>query len=163
MREELRWQLSSYLDLRKDEFYEIIRLRLEVFVVEQTCWYQDLDGRDPLSYHIMGWSEDHQLFAYSRVVPKSVIYQDYASIGRIVTAPEARGKGYGIQLVKNSILNCRTLFGHVPIKISAQFRLCSFYEQFGFRRTGDIYDEDGIAHIAMILHSAPRSAGSELN
>jgi ElaA protein len=131
--------------------YEILALRQEVFVVEQNCPYQDCDGNDQASYHLMGRNEQGKLICYTRLIPKGISYPDYVSIGRVVSSPSARGTGAGIILMEESIRKCRELFGHEPIKIGAQSYLLKFYERFGFRSTGEEYLEDGIPHTKMIL------------
>lgn len=148
---ELRYRPIPYPELSKAELYDLLRLRAEVFVVEQDCPYQDLDGKDQACIHLCGYSNDGQLAAYTRLVPKGISYPDYASIGRVITATFARGKGIGRPLMEASIYHLTAAFGQVPIKISAQAHLQDFYASVGFTGTGDIYDEDGIPHRAMVL------------
>lgn len=130
------------------ELYAILRLRTEVFVVEQACIFQDMDNKDQLSYHLMGW-ENNNLVAYTRLVPPGISYQE-ASIGRVVTSPAVRSNGLGKLLMEKSIEQTIHLYGKTPIKLGAQLYLKKFYESLGFRQTSDIYDEDGIDHIEMI-------------
>lgn len=130
------------------ELYAILRLRTEVFVVEQACIFQDMDNKDQLSYHLMGW-ENNNLVAYTRLVPPGIFYQE-ASIGRVVTSPAVRSNGIGKLLMEKSIEQTIHLYGKTPIKLGAQLYLKKFYESLGFRQTSDIYDEDGIDHIEMI-------------
>ncbi len=148
--------MLSFLCLPFDELaphvlYEILALRQEVFVVEQNCPYQDCDGKDLLSWHLMGRDASGKLICYTRLLPKGVSYENHVSIGRVVSAPEARGTGAGKILIKKSIQMCRQLFGQQPIKIGAQTYLLKFYEGFGFKSTGEEYLEDGIPHTKMIL------------
>lgn len=133
------------------ELYEIMALRQEVFVVEQNCPYLDADGKDLQSWHLMGRNEEGKLVAYTRLLPKGLAYEDYVSIGRVVTSPSARGTGAGKILMQHSIEMCRHLFGNQPIKIGAQSYLLKFYEGFGFHSTGEEYLEDGIPHTKMTL------------
>jgi ElaA protein len=131
--------------------YEILALRAEVFVVEQNCPYQDCDGKDLQSWHLMGQNESGKLICYTRLLPKGISYENYASIGRVVSSPSARGTGAGKILMVESIKMCRQLFGDQPIKIGAQTYLLKFYESFGFQSTGEEYLEDGIPHTKMVL------------
>lgn len=144
----LNWTLKKFEDLSPDELYAILRLRSEVFVVEQNCVFLDMDNKDQQCYHLLGWQED-LLAAYTRLVPPGISYEQ-PSIGRVVTSPAARGGGIGKLLMKKSIDEIIKLFGKNPIKIGAQLYLKRFYESLGFVQTGDIYDEDGIDHIKMI-------------
>ncbi|RFM26072.1 GNAT family N-acetyltransferase [Deminuibacter soli] len=134
-------------ELTPHELYNIIRLRNEVFVVEQNCVFQDADNKDPKCYHLMIW-DDTVLAAYTRLVPPGISYPEM-SIGRVVSNPLSRGTGAGKELMQASIDACMQLFGEGPITIGAQLYLKKFYESFGFVQSGDVYDEDGIDHIIM--------------
>ncbi len=147
----LTFACLSFDELSPHTLYEILALRQEVFVVEQNCPYQDCDGKDLQSWHLMGRDELGKLICYTRLLPGGLAYQGYASIGRVVSAPSARGTGSGKILMEKSIEACRQLFGNQPIKIGAQSYLLKFYEGFGFRSTGEEYMEDGIPHTKMIL------------
>lgn len=140
--------IKPFGSLTPYELYDIIRLRNEVFVVEQNCVFQDADNRDQHCHHLMLWDND-TLMAYARLVPKGLTYEQM-SIGRIISSPAYRKTGAGKLLVANAIETCYELFGKGPIKIGAQLYLQKFYESFGFVQTSDIYDEDGIDHIEMI-------------
>lgn len=142
------WYHQSFDALTPHELYAIMRLRSEVFVVEQNCPYLDPDGKDFHSRHLMGWDGD-QLVAYSRLLPPGLAF-DEISIGRVVNSPAYRGKGVGKELMLEAIKTCYTLFGHQPIKIGAQQYLQQFYESLGFIQVSDMYLEDNIPHIEMI-------------
>ena len=144
---------SSYDQLSRQTLYEILALRAAVFVVEQNCPYQDVDGKDIEAIHLMGY-EKSQLVAYARILPKGVAYQDYISIGRVVTATAVRGKGYGHALVKKAIEVAKSTYPKNAIKISAQAHLETFYKTHGFMPTGEAYLEDDIPHIGMVLKEA---------
>lgn len=144
----MNWILKKFESLSPNELYAILRLRSEVFVVEQNCVFQDMDDKDQQCYHLMGWKDD-LLAAYTRLVPPGLNYAE-ASIGRVVTSPAARGGGIGKTLMEKSIEEVFNLYGQGPIKIGAQLYLKKFYGSFGFEQIGDIYDEDGIDHIKMI-------------
>lgn len=136
--------------LTPHELYDMLRLRSEVFVVEQNCVFLDMDDKDQQCHHILLYNEGQVLVATARLVPKGVAYPDYMSIGRIVTSQLVRGKGVGKVLVQLGIEECNRLFGKEPIKIGAQLYAKKFYESFGFEQVSEVYDEDGIDHIKMI-------------
>jgi len=140
----------SFEQLSLEQLYATMRLRQEVFVVEQDCSYLDADGKDQLSYHLLIYIKD-ELAAYTRLVPPGVSYEDFASIGRVVNAEKFRGQGIGKTLMETSIETCKKLFPNTDIKISAQCYLQKFYSEFGFEDLGIRYDEDGIPHMAMML------------
>jgi len=144
----MNWILKKFDALTPYELYAILRLRSEVFVVEQNCVFQDMDNKDQECYHLMGWIDQH-LAAYTRLVPPGLSYPE-PSIGRVVTSPAVRGNGTGKTLIDKSIEELISLFGNGPIKIGAQLYLKKFYNSFGFEQVGEIYDEDGIDHIKMI-------------
>jgi len=145
----IHWSLKKFDDLTPQELYVILQLRNEVFVVEQQCIFQDADGKDPLCFHIMGM-DGATLAAYTRLVPPGISYTEPA-IGRVVTAAPARSRGLGRELMKYSIDQCHALFGARDIRIGAQVYLQKFYTSLGFRPIGEIYLEDGIQHVEMIL------------
>lgn len=141
--------IKHFNELSAIELYEIIRLRNEVFVVEQNCVFQDADNKDQHCYHLMLRQND-VLVAYTRLVPKGISYPDYMSIGRVVSSPAARRTGAGRAVMELSIEACYRLWEQTPIKIGAQLYLKRFYESLGFVQSSDVYDEDGIDHIEMI-------------
>lgn len=149
MNNSIKWILKKFDDLSPLELYAIMQLRNEVFVIEQNCIYQDADNKDKSCYHYMGWRED-RLIAYTRILPPGLAYT-YSSIGRVVTSPSARGGGIGKLVMEKSIEQIIKLFGNGPIKIGAQLYLLNFYSSLGFQQSSDIYLEDGIEHIEMVL------------
>lgn len=146
----LNWTLKFFDDLTPHELYEIIWLRNEIFVVEQNCIFQDADHKDEKSWHLMGWGDQGGLMAYCRLLPKGLSY-DAASIGRVVSHADVRNTGAGRELMLEAIKNCEQLFGKTPLKIGAQLYLKGFYESLGFKQVSEVYLEDGIEHIEMIL------------
>lgn len=136
--------------LTTTELYDILKLRIEVFCVEQNCPYQDADGKDQQSYHLMLYN-NKQLIAYSRLLPEGLSYTGYAAIGRVVTSPLVRKTGIGKLLMEKSLEQVKIIFGNIPVKIGAQTYLLKFYESFGFKSTGEEYLEDGIAHTKMVI------------
>jgi len=144
----IQWVFKSFNELTLHELYAIMRLRQEVFIVEQNCPYLDADGKDLKSYHLMGYAGD-ELVAYSRIVKPGVSY-DEVSIGRVVSSTRQRKMALGRQLMDESLRQIKNLYGPVPVRIGAQQYLQKFYESFGFVREGEPYLEDGIPHIIMV-------------
>jgi len=149
MKRALEYICPPFNELSLQQLYDIMVFRQEVFVVEQDCPYLDADGKDQMAHHLMGYL-DGQLVAYTRLLPKGGSYENYISIGRVITAQSVRRDGYGKGLVKRSIQEIRTLYGAFDIKISAQCYLLKFYKELGFQPVGKEYLEDNIPHIAMI-------------
>lgn len=141
-------RINSFEELSTKELYAVLQLRSEVFVVEQDCVYQDIDGKDERALHITGW-ENGILVAYTRCF-KAGDYFDEAAIGRIVVRENYRKLGYGHQITDASIEAIKSYYKADTIKISAQVYLVIFYQSHGFKTFGDRYLEDGIPHIAMI-------------
>ena len=139
---------KDFDSLNPHELYDMLRLRSEVFVVEQTCIFLDMDDKDQQCHHVLFYNDD-ALVATARLVPPGLYYTEM-SIGRIVTGMQVRGTGVGKQLVDFSIDACYRLFGKGAIKIGAQLYAKKFYESFGFEQSSEVYDEDGIDHIHMI-------------
>ncbi|MGL4852290.1 MAG: GNAT family N-acetyltransferase [Phocaeicola sp.] len=150
MKEE--YVVKSFDELTAPELYEILKLRCEVFVVEQNCIYQDIDGKDPYSYHLMCYIEN-KLAAYTRLLPAGLSYPE-VSIGRVVVHPLYRQLKLGRKLMEKSIKSCEDLFQHSTIRIGAQHHLTKFYQSLGFIESGEPYDEDGILHIEMVRNES---------
>lgn len=145
----MQFHLKKFQELSLDELYRILQIRAEVFVVEQDCVYQDLDGLDQISYHVLGLV-DGEVEAYTRIIPPGGTYQDFAAIGRVITTQSVRKNGFGKSLMLFSIQKCLELYPQHPLKISAQTYLLRFYNGLGFQASGEGYLEDGIPHTAMI-------------
>lgn len=145
----MEWSVKNFQDLTLNELYQWIQLRLEVFVIEQNCPYQDLDDKDRHGYHLLG-KENGKILAGSRLLPPGISYEHYASIGRVVTHPSIRHTGAGKMVMIQSLVHCAKLFQGNALKISAQSYLIRFYESFGFIKIGEEYLEDNIPHCAMI-------------
>lgn len=138
--------VSKFSSLKSSELYGILRLRAEVFVVEQNCPYQDLDDRDRDSYQV--WAEhEGEVVGCLRVFMYDSIY---AQIGRVVTSKKIRGRGWGLRLMEIGIRTVREHYGNVPIMIHAQTYATGFYEKAGFRISSEQFLEDGIPHYEMI-------------
>ena len=135
-------------ELELQELYDVLQLRSEIFVVEQDCVYQDIDGKDDKALHVLG-VEQKELVAYTRCFPPGFYFEE-AAIGRVVVGKSARTKNYGHAILEASINAIRENFETDTIRLSAQKYLTRFYESHGFQQTGDGYLEDGIPHIAML-------------
>jgi ElaA protein len=144
------WRCLPFPALTTSELYKILAARSEVFVVEQDCVYQDPDDHDQSAFHLWGQSDGQQLAAYLRILPPGEKYPE-ASLGRVLTRAAWRGTGLGKVLVAEGIAHSWQLFPHIPLRISAQAHLETFYGAFGFLAISPPYDEDGIPHIEMLL------------
>ncbi|MDQ2752352.1 MAG: GNAT family N-acetyltransferase [Bacteroidota bacterium] len=150
MNNETVWHCKHFTELSVAQLYDILQLRSEVYVVEQQCIFLDMDGIDKQCYHLFGY-EQNNLVAYCRLIAPDVVYQNKASIGRVVNAASVRGKGIGKQMMHLAIEKCRYLFPSSSLKIGAQLYLKDWYASFGFTSCNDMYLEDGIEHIHMEL------------
>ncbi|WP_165750478.1 GNAT family N-acetyltransferase [Cellulophaga sp. Z1A5H] len=144
----LKVQVKRFDELSTTELYVILQLRSEVFVVEQDCVYQDVDGKDFKSLHVIGYN-DEDIAAYTRIF-KAGDYFKEASIGRVVVSPKYRKDGFGREIMKASIAAVNKAYGEDTIRISAQKYLLKFYTSLGFNVVGEEYLEDGIPHMNMI-------------
>lgn len=147
----IAWRFTAFESLGASELYAVLQLRSEVFVVEQACIFQDLDGADQQAMHLLG-TQDGRLVAYARCFAAGVLHPEASSIGRIVTRSSERGRGMGHALVEQAIACVLTLSGASPIRIGAQAQLIGFYRRHGFEVAGTPYLEDGIAHVEMLRH-----------
>ena len=145
----MKLYIKHFNELTTKDLFKIYKARMEVFVVEQNCPYQDIDDIDLVSYHVWLEDENNNLLAYCRAIPKGVSYKDEASIGRVICLK--RRCGYGTIVVKEAIKIIKEKFKTDQIKIGAQVYAKSFYENIGFIQASDQYIEDGIAHIKMKL------------
>lgn len=141
-------KVKTFQELSLDELYETLALRSEVFVVEQDCVYQDIDGKDQKALHLLG-SKDGELVAYTRCFDKGFYFEE-ASIGRVLVKENQRKYGYGHDILEASINEVKSRFNAETIRISAQKYLTKYYESHQFKQIGEGYLEDGIPHIAMI-------------
>ena len=145
----LKFQLDQFSALTAGQLYACLGLRSEVFVVEQNCVYQDLDGLDSASLHLRLVAEGAGLLAYARLLPPGVDFPEACSIGRIVVSPAARGSGHGRAIVREAIGECRRRWPDARIRIRAQTYLLRFYTDLGFVPEGEVFLEDGIPHQQM--------------
>lgn len=149
--ENKKWILKPFNKLSTEELYGIMQLRAEVFVVEQNCVYQDVDGKDEKAYHLFV-EMDEKTVAYSRLF-KPNDYFENASIGRVVVKQSYRSLNLGHDLMKRSIEAINDIFNETQITISAQLYLKKFYESHGFMQTSETYLEDDIEHIEMKINT----------
>jgi ElaA protein len=145
----LRWRWLAFDALTTRQLHDLLALRQRVFVVEQKCAYQDVDGADLECVHGLG-ERDGVLVATARLVPPGLKFEEPA-IGRVATALEARGSGFGRELMREAIRETRARWPGRPIRIGAQRYLERFYGELGFVVAGEPYDEDGIPHVEMLL------------
>lgn len=147
-RMELKWKIKPFEALTVNELYDLLKLRSEIFVVEQNCVYLDLDGKDKKALHLLGEYEG-KIVAYSRLFDSGISF-DNASIGRVVVDANYRDKKWGHELMINAIAGIKSNFDKDKITIGAQLYLQKFYESHGFVQTSEMYLEDDIEHIEMI-------------
>ncbi|SEM29363.1 ElaA protein [Maribacter orientalis] len=142
-------KVKKFNELSIQELYSLLKLRSEIFVVEQDCVYQDLDGKDAKALHVIGINNNNEVVAYTRIF-KPGDYFDIASIGRVAVHKDYRKYGYGKDIMQASINAVNEKFKEQQIKISAQTYLDKFYTELGFKAIGEGYLEDGIPHIQMV-------------
>lgn len=147
----MRLETKSYKDLSTDQLYELMKLRVDIFVVEQECAYEELDSFDQVATHILGYSQN-KLIAYARVLPPDTVYSQ-SSIGRVAVKKEARNTGFGRILFKAALEEAQRLYPNQEIKIQAQIYLEEFYASFGFKTISEPYPDWGIWHVDMIIEA----------
>ena len=149
----IEWHWQKFEQLSTDELYAILKVRQQVFAVEQNCVYQDIDNLDKTAWHLSGWdlngSNSTDPVAYLRVVYPGYKYNE-PSIGRLLTTESVRKTGLGKSLLKKSLALITKEYPGQAVRISAQLYLQQFYSQFGFKQISEPYDEDGIPHIEML-------------
>lgn len=145
---ELKWKIKPFEALNVNELYDLLRLRSEIFVVEQNCVYLDLDGKDKKALHLIGEYEG-KIVAYSRLFDAGISF-DNASIGRVIVDANYRDRKWGHDLMREAIAGIKSNFDKDKITIAAQLYLKKFYESHGFLQSSEMYLEDDIEHIDMI-------------
>ena len=144
----MNWKIKRFEEMTTTELYEILRVRSEVFVVEQTCIYQDLDLKDKKAYHLF-CENNGEIAAYLRILDKGVSYPEI-SIGRVLTRETNRRIGLAREMMQKAISFVEEELSEMQIRISAQLYLKQFYESLGFLITSEVYLEDDIEHIEMM-------------
>jgi len=151
---DLTWRACRFDELTLRELQYIYMARQQVFAIEQSCIYLDVDGYDECAWHVAAWTPQHRApLAYARLIDPGLKYAE-PSIGRVITTSAARGTGLGRELVSRTIALAERVFPQAGIRISAQSRLETFYEEAGFRIVGERYMEDGIPHTEMLRSPA---------
>lgn len=146
--EAYTWKISPFESLTLMELHDVLRLRMDIFVVEQNCAYPEIDGKDPMCHHCLGKNSHGALVAVARIAPAGVIYSE-ASIGRVVVDEAHRGKEIGRRLMQESMAYCREVLQAPSVKIAAQLYLEKFYQSLGFETISEVYPWDGIDHVDM--------------
>lgn len=149
--------ISSFQDLTNDQLYDLLKLRQDVFVIEQDCIYQDFDGFDKQAVHFLIY-KNGAIAAYSRIFAPGIKYKENSSIGRIIVSKQFRGGELGRLLITESIEYCLENFPGIIIKIEAQAHLKEYYRKLGFDPYSEIYEVDEIPHLEMILDPTTRLA-----
>lgn len=144
----ITWTIKPFADLSGQEVHDMLRLRVDVFVVEQQCIYPEIDGQDPTALHILGRTEQDQLAAYARILPAQA--DGMPHLGRFVVHPEFRGLRLGHTLIEVALAEAQRWTGSSASALAAQTHLEALYAQHGFQRTGADYDWDGIPHVDMV-------------
>jgi ElaA protein len=154
----IAWRAAAFDELSPRDAHDVLRLRQDVFVIEQNCVFHEIDGRDPLAVHLLGRSDD-RLVAYARIFAPGVVALE-ASIGRVVTDASVRGTGLGRPLMREALRVADALAPRTPVRVAAQAHLEDFYASLGFRTVGESYVEDGMMHLDMVRppDDAPRGA-----
>lgn len=157
------WTIKGWSELTREELYGILKLRSEVFVVEQKCVFLDIDGGDYKAHHLFATLGD-QIVACTRLFGVDEVYPGgYQAMGRVCTHPSVRKMGIGRELVGLGLAECERLYGNGPVKIGAQLYLKRFYESFGFEASGPTYLEDDIEHVPMVRAKGSAKIVKEMN
>ena len=151
---DIQWNIKTFQELESDQLYDLLKLRVEVFVVEQHCAYRELDeyDRHPETQHLSGRNESGELIAYARILPPGLCHPE-VNLGRFVVKADFRKQGIGHKLLQTALQEIAGWWPEIPIKMSAQTYLHRFYAQYGFIQVSDGYLEDGIPHVVMVKES----------
>lgn len=145
----MQWKIKPFEELSTSELYDILMQRCDIFVVEQSCPYPEVDGADRQAWQLFGCDEEGRIAASMRILKPGVTY-DSLAMGRVAVASECRGHGYAREMMERAIYFALNVLGEDTIKIGAQDYLTGFYESLGFRRISEVYLEDGIPHVDMV-------------
>ncbi|MBK7171405.1 MAG: GNAT family N-acetyltransferase [Gammaproteobacteria bacterium] len=152
----IRWEWLAFAQLDCRRLHAVLAARAAVFVVEQNCAYQDIDGLDAQAWHLMGWHRDDTLAAYLRVLPPGAKFPEHC-IGRVLVSAAFRGHSLGRELMLRGLAHIEESFGPMPLRLCAQSYLEAFYASLGFVSCSDRYLEDGIEHVDMLRAPGLRS------
>lgn len=146
-----QWEVKTFQQLTVDELFDVLKLRVDVFVVEQQCAYRELDEHDrhPETRHLSGHDESGQLISYARILPPGLRFPE-VNLGRFVVKADSRKQGVGHQLLQAALKEISDCWPKTSIRISSQDYLQAFYAQYGFIRISEVYLEDGIPHVEML-------------
>ncbi|QEY21892.1 GNAT family N-acetyltransferase [Psychrobacillus sp. AK 1817] len=144
----MSWDLKKFSELDINYLYEILKLRVEVFVVEQNCPYPELDNYDQHALHL-SYKENNEIIAYCRIIPGGHKYEE-CSIGRVIVKEHARGRGLARILMLEAIEKAERTWNVPSIRICAQSHLQKFYHSVGFHTISNEFEEDGIPHVYMM-------------
>ncbi|GHE23197.1 GNAT family N-acetyltransferase [Sphingobacterium griseoflavum] len=145
---EIQWVVKPFAELSGLQLYQILQLRIDVFMLEQDCLYRECDDKDLASLHLFG-THNQQIVAYARLLPAGISYSDL-SIGRVVVRADYRKYRIGKELMNHAIAYWKSVEPSTPIRISGQLYLQKFYEDLGFEKVSEVYLEDNIPHIEML-------------
>lgn len=150
----MKWQIKRFKELDTTELYQLLKLRVDVFVVEQNCPYHEIDNKDihDQTRHLLGKDDDGNIVSYLRMLPPGLSYEQ-AGFGRVVVAMNERDKGVSREMIAIALEEMDSIWPGIDIKIGAQVYLKAFYESFGFVPVSNSYLEDGIPHIDMIRNA----------
>ncbi|MCO6499513.1 MAG: GNAT family N-acetyltransferase [Vicingus serpentipes] len=148
----ISYSTKPFKELSVEEYHHLLFLRTAVFVVEQNCPYQEVDEKDPLSYHLFGKNEQGEVIAVTRIVPPGISYPEI-SIGRVAIKKEYRERGLAHELIRETLSFIKNKWGKESIRISAQEHLTNYYQKHGFKQVGEMYLEDNIPHVEMLKES----------
>jgi len=148
----ISWTFSAFESLSNYHLYQFLKLRQDVFIIEQSCLYPDIDNLDQFSHHLLGFNKK-SLVAYLRIVPPGRKF-NHPSVGRVIITKSERNRGLGDELVRIGLQKAKELYGNTDINVEAQAHLHDFYHRIGFRKISDKYDVDGIPHIKMVFNHA---------
>jgi ElaA protein len=143
------WSIIQFNDLSVQQLFDIMKLRTEIFVVEQDCPYQEVDDKDKESFHVLAYSAENELIAVARIVPAKLSYEE-VSFGRVAVKKSYRNNGLAHTLTQKMLDFIKTRLSTNSIRISAQSYLLHFYERLNFKKVSELYFEDGIPHIEML-------------
>jgi len=150
----IEWDIKSFKGLGTEDLYALLKLRVDVFVVEQSCPYPEIDGKDrhPETLHLVGRNKEGKIVAYLRMLPPGLSFKQ-VSMGRVVVAKNFRGQGISDAMLKIALDHIHCTWPDENIQIGAQVYLKDFYQSHGFEAASQIYLEDGIPHIDMVRNS----------
>ncbi|MTD31553.1 GNAT family N-acetyltransferase [Planomicrobium sp. YIM 101495] len=154
------WSIHTFEEFTLEKLYACLKLRVDVFIVEQGSPYEEIDDRDQASMHLL-YEEEGKILAYARLVPAGVKY-DSPSIGRVIVHPDARGRGFAKHLMERSLTYIQEEWNPEAIQLQGQTYLEKFYQSFGFETVSAPYDEDGIPHVDMKFSNSSRRSGEFL-